>query len=96
MTSRALESLATEGPRLFDDTHELGRRQFRSSRLERSIPGSSDGEISSIYILRSAQRQGFGSALTGAMTQQLRRKDRIVPLAVIKRTSRLFTSFLLA
>ena len=39
---------------------------------------SADGEISSIYILRSAQRQGFGSALMGAMAQQLR-WDRIVP-----------------
>jgi ribosomal protein S18 acetylase RimI-like enzyme len=32
-----------------------------------------DGEISSIYILRSAQRQGFGSALMAAMAQQLGR-----------------------
>ncbi len=31
-----------------------------------------DGEISAIYILRSSQRRGFGLALMGAMTQELR------------------------
>jgi len=34
-----------------------------------------DGEVSSIYILRSSQRQGFGSALMGAMARELRRRQ---------------------
>jgi ribosomal protein S18 acetylase RimI-like enzyme len=34
-----------------------------------------DGEVSSIYILHSSQRQGFGSALMGAMAQELRRRQ---------------------
>jgi ribosomal protein S18 acetylase RimI-like enzyme len=34
-----------------------------------------DGEVSFIHILQSSQRQGFGSALMGAMAQELRRRQ---------------------
>ena len=34
-----------------------------------------DGEISSIYVLRSSQRRGLGSALMRTMGQEMRRRQ---------------------